>query len=248
MSRFITSVVLLTALMGLPGCAWTARGLKPPEKPGPAELMATFNETALRQSNAGDVLMAVRHHDLQMVTQGQHAVAVSGPVLPAQRTWLTLVTFDESLTASGKYFFLINDEPRAFLYTRTLRARFDIEKVITPEVLAANYPDEESRVIAVFRDLTNGFIASTREVRLADNRTRACAMAGGQLLGEILTGLTRTPVDAGRIASTAGVPFDHSTMGKGRYRMVIEGDVARLKIIVGSVREDFDRIPDAQTM
>ena len=248
MSRFMTSVVLLTVLTGLPGCAWTARGLMPPEGPGPAELMATFNETALGQSNAGDVLMAVRYPDLQIVTHGQHAVAVSGPVKPAQRAWLTLVSFDESLAASGKYFFLINYKPRAFLYAKFLRARLDIEKVINPEVLAKNYPDEESRDVAIFRDLIDGFSASAREIRLIDSRTRACAMAGEQLLGEILTGLRKSPADAGRIADRAGVPFDHSTMGKGRYRMVVEGEVARLKIIIGSISEDFDRIPDTQNM
>jgi hypothetical protein len=248
MSRFVTSIALLFVCTVFSGCAWTVRGLTPPESPSPEQLIATFNDTKLTQSSAGDVLAAVQYPDLQIVTHSQNAVAVSGPRDPAPRTWLTMVSFDESLAASGKYFMLINDKPQAFMYTKFIRARLDAEKIVTPEVLAANYPDEEARDMAILRDILDGFNASAREVRLIDTRTRACSMATDQLLGEIITGLKRSPADATRLADRGGAPFNHSTMGKGRFRMVVEGEVVRLKVFVGSASEDFARIPDVQNM
>jgi hypothetical protein len=248
MKRYASSLVLLCVCLCLAGCAWTLRGLTPPERPNVQELLATFDETVINQSNAGDVLAAVRYPTLQYVTQSQNIVAISGPKPVRNRTWITLVSFGESLTASGKYFFLINDKPQAFLYQKLILARLDAEKVVTPEVLTKNYPDEEAKNIAILRDIQDGFNAAAREVKLSDPRIRSCYMAASRLLNELLTRLKTAPAEASRFADPAGMPFDDSLMGAGRLRLVVDGDIARLKIIVGSVSEEMARLPDVQRM
>ena len=241
-------MLLLSVCMALAGCDWAARGITPPERPNANELMTTFNKTTLNQSSSGDVVASVLYPTLQFVTQGQNTVAVSGPKPVRARTWLTLISFGESLTASGKYFFLINDQPQAFMYTKLILARMDVEKVVTPEVLNKNYPDEEAKNIAILRDILDGFNASAREVKSSDIHIRNCSMAADQLLTEILTRLKTSSIEASRFAGPAGMPFDHSNMGKGRLRMVVEGNIVKLKIIIGSVSEDMASIPDVKNM
>jgi hypothetical protein len=247
-SRFLASAVLLFVCTTLTGCGWAVRGLTPPERPNATELLATFDGTSLNQSTAGDVLSNVPYPTLQFVMQGQNTVGISGPKPTRNRTWLTVVSFGESLAASGKYFSLINDKPQAFMYSRLLRARFDAEKIVTPEVLTKNYPDEESKNIAVLRDILDGFDAAAREVKLSDPRARSSSMAAHRLLNEILVRLKTAPIEASLLADLKGMPFDDATMGKGRLRMVIEGDIVKLKVIVGSVSADFARIPGVKNM
>lgn len=241
-------MLLLSVCMTLAGCDWAARGLTPPERPDARELMATFNKTTLNQSSAGDVVASVLYPTHQFIAQSQNTVAISGPKPVRARAWLTLVSFGESLTASGKYFFLINDKPQAFMFTKLILARMDVEKVITPEVLKKNYPDEEAKNIAILRDILNGFNTSVREVKSSDAHIRSCSMAANQMLTEILTRLKTSSIEASRFADPAGMPVDNSNMGKGRLRMVVEGDIVKLKIIIGSVSEDMASIPDVKNM
>jgi hypothetical protein len=247
-SRLVSSVLLLSACLALTGCDWAARGITPPERPNANELMVTFNKTTLNQSSSGDVVASVLYPTLQYVTQSQNTVAISGSKRIRARNWLTLISFGERLTASGKYFFLINDKPQAFMYTKLILARLDVEKTITPEVLNKNYPDEEVKNIAILRDILSGFNASVREVKSSDAHIRSCSMAVDQLLGEILTRLKTSSIEASRFADPDGMPFDNSNMGTGRLRMVIEGDIVKLKIIIGSVSEDMATIPDVKNM
>jgi|GEM_PF-4054530 len=247
-SRLVTFLALLLLVPGVSGCAWSVRGVMPQESPSPTDLLVTFNDITLNTSTAGDALSAVRYPELHLVSQSQNSVAVSGPQDKADRTWLTLVHFGESLTADGKYFFLINDKPRGFMHSRFTLARLDAEKIITPEVLAANYPDQDARNIAILRDVLAGFRASADELKLSDPRTRASSMAAQRVLNEILTMLKTAPAEASRFPDVEGMPFNDSLMGKGRLRMLIDGDVARLKIIVGNASDNFATMPDVQNM
>jgi hypothetical protein len=247
-ARSVLFLMLLSAALPLAGCAWTARGLSAPEKPSPQDLLATFNDTALGKSTSGDALAAVRYPEFQLVVNGQNGLAVSGPRTAGSRTWLTLFSFGDSLTVSGKYFFLINDKPTAFMYKKFIRARLDAEKIITPEVLAKNYSDEEARNVAILSDILTGFGAAAKEVKVSDTRTRSCAMAVHDLLSQILAKLAASPSEAMHFDNPAGIAFDHATMGPGRFRMIVEGDVVKLKVIVGSVSEDMASLPDVKNM
>jgi len=246
--------VMLAGCMAVSGCAWTARGLSAPEKPTPDELLATYRNTTLNQATAGDVLTMVRNPELQLVMQSPNVVAISGPKdqpgtsWQTNRIWMTIVTFGESLTASNKYFYLVNDKPQAFMHDKYIRARFDVERTVTKEVLTKNYPDEEAKNIAILRDVLAGFNESAKEVKFMDTRVRSCAMSVDQVMNAIVVKLKASPIEASRLADPGGLPFEDLNMGKGHIRMVVSGDVAKVILIIGSVSEDMASIPDVQRM
>ena len=247
-TRSVLSVLLLMVVVPVTGCAWTVRGLSLPENPSPNDLLVTFNQIELNKSTSGDVLASVRYPDDQLIVQAQNTLGISGPRTPVNRTWLTMVSFGESLAVSGKYFVLVDDKPKAFMYKKFTRARLDAEKIVTPEVLTKNYPDEETKNVAILRDILTGFNASATEIKLSDTRSRSCAMAVDQLMNQILTRFKITPAEAMHFDCAEGIAFEHPTMGKGRFRMVLDGEIVKLKMIVGSVSDDMEKLPDVQSM
>jgi hypothetical protein len=246
-------VVLLLAMLSLSsGCAWMERGGSPPESPTALQLLATFKATELGTSTSGDVLSSMSDLSfpgIEVISTSQNAVSISGPQDLADRTWMTLISFgDDTLTANGKYFFYINDKPRGFFHHKVTNARMDVEKVITPEVLTANYADEEQMHLAIIRDVLKGFTAASGSVKTQDRRVRSCAMAATELLGERITEYKASGASMGPITGLTGLAFDTPELGSGRIKMVISGNIVKLKMVCGPVASDFSLMPEVQAM
>lgn len=250
--RFVVVSSLLATMSLSSGCAWFARGSDAPEAPTPLQLLATFKGTELGVSTSGDVLASMSYLSypgIEIPTTSQTTVSISGPQDLADRTWMTLISFGEdNLTADGKYFMYVNDKPRGFFHHKVTNARMDIEKVITPSVLTANYPTEEEKNLAVIRDCLKGFNAAARALKTQDRRVRSCTMAGNQLLNERITDYTASPSSMGPITSMTGLAFDTPELGSGRMKMVIKGNIVKLKMVCGPVASDFSQMPEMRAM
>ena len=59
-------------------------------------------------------------------------------------------------------------------------------------------------------------------------------MLVNQALSAVLTSLDSSPALATRLSKPAGVEFSHLNLDKGKIQMVAIGDVARVKIRLGS--------------
>jgi hypothetical protein len=248
-SRYLVVASLLVMLSLSSGCAWIQRGSSPPESPTALDLLGEFKATELEKSTSGDVLSVVAFPGIEVVSSSQNAVSITGPQDLADRTWATLVSFgDDTLTANGKYFVYVNDKPRGFFHHKVTNARLDVEKIITPEVLTANYPNPEEMRIAVIRDALKGFTATASSVKTQDRRLRSCAMVATQLFEGRITEYKASPSSIGPIDSLTGLAFDTPELGKGRIKMVVNGNVVKLKMVCGPVTSDFSQMPEVQNM
>jgi hypothetical protein len=251
-ARFAVAASLLTMLSLSTGCAWMQRGSSPPESPTPLQLLTTFKASELGTSSSGDVLSSLTDLSfpgIEIVSSSQNAISVAGPIDLADRTWATIVSFGEdTLTVDAKYFIYVNDKPRGFFHHKVTNARMDVEKYISPDVLSANYPNEEERNLAVIRDILKGLTSAARNLKTQDSRVRSCVMAGNQLLEQRIAQYKASPSSMATISGMTGTAFDTPELGKGRIKLIVSNNVASLKMVCGPVSSDFTLMPEVRAM
>ena len=241
-------------VIGLFGCS--PLDYLPPEELPYAKLAIPYSRTRLKTSVSLDVLNVARDPDYQferdkveqpLLTQSDTVIAYSARSVDGMKSWLDMIVFDEfRMTASRKYFFCVDEkaevaptEPQYYLIPPRRGILFDSEFVIDPQVLTTPFATDEARKIALIKWLSEQFRADVAAlvgnpedpVRGSELVTTA-AMMVRQVFTGLLVELDKSPGLAASLGRKKGVAFPHMSLDEGRIRLVVEDDVAVMKIRV----------------
>lgn len=242
---------LKMALLWFLACSLSGCGLEylPDEVKGPGEeeLLRPFNQTILKQSGSADVLSIIHQPKYELLSQSESVVASCGERKGGRKIWLNMVAFDQELLTAKRKYFLLFDENVPYWVLRQ-KCRIDMEVVSDTGILEKPYANENARRIAVLQDVLKTFGLDALEVRKDNVVLDSCAMVVNQTINGILKKLEVTPAKAIKLSDLAGLAFDHIVLGPGRVRMVIRGDVVKVKVKIGRFPKPFKEHQDVKDM
>ena len=239
-SCVILSIICTCILAHSSGCSVVQR-FKPEGPPYDWELRLGYDQTVLELSRAADVLSTIHLPEYELLSQSQSVVATAGEKKKGHKNWLKMVAFDENtLTAQRKYLLIVDDslslmdDPKKYL-------SIDCEMVLRSQVLSEPYANENARRIAILRRVKENALKDRLEIG-ADNRlVNIGAMLINQALEAALVELDSSPAMASKLHELAGVGFSHVSFSKGRIQMLVQGDLVKVRMRLGSAVKGFEK-------
>lgn len=217
-----------------------------------SEIFERYYLTMLNVSDSSSVMSAIRDDkEAELVSQSESVVASWGQKQGMKILWFNAVAFDEDeLTAVRKYGFVTDEKARGFklLNIDVLKLRFDAELIIGSDVFEAPYANNNARKVAVLREVVKRFAGDLSQITGDSQVLNTSLLMVQQVLGRILYQLDHSPGLAARLEEMSGMKFEHMNFGEGRIRMLIEGNIVKVKVKVGSVVDNFENHLDVITM
>jgi hypothetical protein len=106
--------------------------------------------------------------------------------------------------------------------------------VLEREVFDKPYSNDNSRQIAILKQILENFRSDMREVRLDNKNLDVLGMMANQAFETVLVKLDASPALARRLSEEKGLEFSHINFDKGKIRMIVEDDTATIMIRLGS--------------
>jgi len=235
----LTFYLLLFTSYLLCGCS-VVEYFKPEKPPYDQELYESYNQTKLKISSSADVLATIHKPEYELLSQSKSVIASLGQKKKGYKTWLNMVAFDEDeLTAKRRYIFIVDDRPNLMEEPRK-KLSFDCEMVLEGEVLDRPYANENERRIAILRQLLENVRKDVDEVGTDNRMVAISGMMTNQALETVLVKLDSSPVLASRLSESAGVDFSHISLGKGKIQALMEDDIIKVKMRLGSAVKHFE--------
>lgn len=212
--------------------------------------------TTLKFSTSSDIIGIIREGETEILSQSESVVASWDQDEDKGTFWFNMVAFDEDeLTAVRKYAFFVDERLPSFwrpgIFVDATMLRFDGEYVFDTETLEEPYANDNVRKMAILRAALNKFSADAAQLTDDSQVLRASAMMVKQSVNAVLTKLDSSPGLAVRLDEMGGLAFDHMLLNKSRIRMLIEGDVVKVKVKCGNPWfkwEPFEEHPDVINM
>jgi hypothetical protein len=224
--------LLLAAGCFLCGCS-VVEYLRPEEPPSDAELYTAYAQTSLKTSTAYDVLTTVHRPEYELLSQSESVIASSGQKRKGHEIWFNLVAFDETkLTASRKYI-LIADDRLNLMEEARQDLSFDCETVLDTKVLDEPYANENARRIAILKQARENTGRDIGEVASENKMLEICGMMINQAFAAALVELETSPALAWKLTDPAGAEFSHISLKRGRIQLLLDDDVAKVKMRLG---------------
>ena len=212
--------------------------------------------TMLKFSRSSDILGVIREGETEILSQSESVVASWDEDEKKGTFWFNMVAFDEeNLLAVRKYAFFVDERLQKIIIPQIFEGatvlRFDGEYVLDAETLDEPYANDNVKKIAILRAVLGEFSDDIGQLTTESSVLNASAMMIKQAVNTVLTKLDASPGLAVRLNEPGGLAFDHMTLNKSRIRMLIEGDVVKLKVKCGKpwfkLREFADQ-PDVMNM
>ena len=247
-----TKVALLVICCAfIAGCSIPSaaiRPFRPPPKPYDSELADSFYRTELKESTSADVLTTIQTSGGELLGQSESVIASWGQAKQTSRQWLNMVAFGEEDTAAmRKYFFIVDEQPQR-LYGQKRKLQFDGEIVFDQAALAEPYADEKARRIDLLKKVSEHFQTDISEIRAESAIVNTASLMTNQLFETIQLALETSPAMAVKLNELGGMEFDHMNLGPSRVRMLVVGDIVKVKIKAGPVVKKFDNQADVWAM
>jgi len=225
-------------ICGLCGCIArdTVKFLTPEWPPYSGQISSVYHQIQLKESTSADVLSQIHLPEHELLSQSKSVVVSYGQKKKGFKRWFKMVAFDEDeLTAQRKYLFIEDEKPKVLFVEPWEGLAFDCEQVLTPEILDEPYANENARRIEILRWMLTSFREDMDEV-IPDNKDlEVCGALVNQAIQTVLVRLDSAPALATRLSDERGLKFEHINFDKGRIRMIIEDDVATVRIRLGSL-------------
>jgi hypothetical protein len=190
-----------------------------------------YYQTTLAQSTAADVLGHIFDPTDEYLSQSESVVASWNQIDKGQSHWFNMVAFDEdTLKAVRKYGFSCIEQRLGPNAPPRPKMRLDGELILSPEVLNAVYPTQNAKYIAILQNVRTHFQDDALQLTTDSQILHSSTMMVNQALNGILTILHENPALASHLPWLEGVEFDHPTIGQSRVRMLILGDLVKIKI------------------
>ena len=229
-----TRLLILVAFVFLSGCSVIEFTL-PEKPPSDAEILETYNRIQLTTSTATDVLATINIGKYELLSQSKSVIASAGQGKKGYRQWLKMVAFDEDqLTVMRKYLFIEDEKPRVMFVAPRAGSKFNCRMVLGSEILDKPYVSENTRRIAILGHIIEQIRRDIDQVG-SDNKTIVVSgMMINQSLEAVLTKLNSSPAYAGELNKPSGLQFEHIGYDKAKIQMIIEGNIASIKLWTGS--------------
>jgi hypothetical protein len=228
------------------GCS-VAEYFKKDEPPFDEELAASYHQTRLKESSSADVLITIHRPEYEVLSQSKSVVASTGEKKKGQQIWFNMVAFDENkATAERKYFFMVDEKGKDFLFGPRRSLKFDCQMVLESDILDEPYANENARQVAILKHLSKTVHGDIDELSKDNRALGICGMLINQTLQAVLQKLNASPAMASKLNDASGLEFDHITLGKGRISMInIMDDIINVSIRIGSLTWTFEDDPFA---
>ncbi len=221
--------------------------LSPEDEPYDRDLASVYRKTVLGKSSSGDVFEAMSMSGRDEVSQSKSVIASYGEKKEGYELWYNMAAFNEdSMSVNRKYFFVIDERPKAFSVNPHRSMIFDSEIVLDDKILTEPYANDNSEQAAILKHVLKKVRVDTDEVSKDNKKIGVCGMIVNQTLETILRDLEASPVLASRLGTTEGLEFDHITLGKGFAKMNISGGKAVVDIRTGKHVDHYDEKPVAE--
>ena len=236
-----TKLLVLTCCVCLSGCA-VVDFLTPDKPPYYKELWAIYNHTNLKESTSSDVLATIHLPEYELLSQSKSVVASCGQKKRTYHTWFNMVAFDENeATARRKYLLVINERPKMLFTEPWEGVTYDSEMVLEAEVLDEPYANENARRIAILKRVLENTRKDIDQVKTDNKTLNVCGTVINQALKTVLVKLDASPALASELSEPAGLDFSHISFDKGKIRMLVEGDIVTIKMMLGSFVKFFEK-------
>ena len=203
--------------------------------------------TNLKQSSSADIIGAIATDGTELMSQAQNVIASWKEDKKGYVFWFNMVAFDEdSLTAARKYGMVFDEKATQGIWFMfpVQKYRFEASMVLSRSVLNEPYADENAKRIAVVKEVMAQFTSDSEQLAGDSRVLNSSAMMVKQTINTILHQLDQSPALAANLSDLSGMKFDHMMLGEGRVRMLIENDIVRFKVKIGSNLKDFHEHPD----
>jgi len=242
---FLVFSFQLLVILGLYGCS-VLEQLWPEGPPYDKQLSERYHRTKLKESSSADVLAAIHIPEYELFSQSKSVVVSSGQKKKGHKIWFNMVAFDENeLTAKRKYLFIVDDSPNILEEPRK-KLSFDCKMVLEGEVLGEPYSNENARRIAILKRVLANVRRDIDEVSRDNKVLDTGGMLINQALETVLVKLDSSPVLATRLSEPAGVDFSHINLGRGKIQMLVENDIVKVKMRLGSLVKKFEKQQEPQ--
>lgn len=219
----VTAAVIVCVL--LTGCQMTVNK---------GAIFTRYDQVKLKASASSEVLATILHSDKELLSQSDSVVASWGHNRKASVLWFTAVAFDEEeLTAVRKYALVADEITKDFYVKPAQKLRFDADVVIGIEVLDAAYANDNERRIAVLREAMRAFGRDMNVLTPDSKVLESGVMAANQALHSVMHMVEQSPAFAVRMSEVKGLEFQHISLGPGRVQVLIDNDIAKIRIKVG---------------
>jgi len=222
--RITILCITLTSLLALSGCVDSLNSY--------SGVFDRYYSTTLKLSTSADVLAMVQELETELLSQSESVVAAWGVEDKNDRThWFNMVAFDEEqMNAVRKYGFILEERHWGWNIAPAPALRLDAEMVMDAEVLEAAYAGNNEKQIEIIRRAKELFGRDALELTFDSRSLRNSTDMVKQAFKSILVKLGHSPAYAVKLPLFEGMAFDHPTLGESRIRMLIEGDIVRIKI------------------
>jgi hypothetical protein len=202
----------------------------PEGPPSNKQVYAVYRQTILKQSTSADVLAAFGSPDYGLLSQSKSIIALAGQKKKGYASWFNMVSFDENeLIAKRKCAFISDERPKQLFVQPWEGVDFKCETVLPRDVL-----DENARRIAILKQIGSDIRKDTSEVGADNKVVSLCGMIVGQGMDTALVNIESSPALAGRLSEPNGLAFEHISFNRGLLRMVVDEDVATVRLRLGS--------------
>lgn len=237
-----TKLLVFICCFALWGCS-VVEYFKKDEPPFDEELAASYHQTRLKESSSADVLTTIHRPEYEVLSQSKSVVASTGQKKKGHQMWFNMVAFDENkATAERKYFFVVDEKGKDFLFGPKRSLKFDSQMVLESDILDEPYANENARRMAILQQLLKNFRSDIDELAQDNKTLDVCGMLVNQTLQTVLQKLEASPSLASKLSDADGFDFDHITLGKGLIRMMsVMDDIINVNINISSLawtRED----------
>jgi hypothetical protein len=197
-----------------------------------------YYATTLKSSTSADVLASIQDPSTELLSQSESVVAAWGKEgkeqKPVRTHWFNMVAFDEEqMNAVRKYGFILEETHWGWNRTPAPALRFDAELVMDADVLNAAYASNNEKQIEMVKKAQELFSTDAQELVFDSQTLGNSTIMVQQALNSVLYKLDHSPAYAAKLGLLEGMEFDHPTLGQSRVRMLIEGDIVKLKIKAG---------------
>jgi hypothetical protein len=217
-----------------------------------------YYATTLKVSNSADVLVTLEQDpETELLSQSESVVAAWGKQGHKDRThWFNMVAFDEeAMTAVRKYGFILEETTKGINRTPRPGLRFDGELVMGADILDAAYANNNDKQIAVLKAVQDAFNLDAAELTFDSKVLQSSVMMVQQAINNALYKLNQSPGYAAHLTRPEGMAFEHMNLGESYMRLLIEGDIVKIKIKAGKawfkkywIDKPFETQPDVQHM
>ncbi|UCF43159.1 MAG: hypothetical protein JSV99_11370 [Planctomycetota bacterium] len=236
-----TKLLVFICCFALSGCS-VVEYFKKDEPPFDEELAASYHQTRLKESSSADVLTTIHRPEYEVLSQSKSVAASAGQKKKGYQMWFNMVAFDENrATAERKYFFVVDERGKDFLFGPKRSLQFDCQTVLESDILDEPYANENARRIAMLQQLLKNFRADIDELAQDNKTLDICGMLVNQTLQTVLQKLEASPSLASKLSAAEGMDFDHITLGKGRISMMsVTDEIMNVNVGIGSLRWTFE--------